>query len=67
MASESFKDFPSKYRCVKGVTVNGKKYWQIRVYGYTKKLYKTEHEAAVAVDKIYIKKGKDPVNVLKKI
>lgn len=60
------KDNKSQYKYVTEQLINGNKYWYIRVPNHTKKRYKTEAEAARAVDIILIKMGKSPVNILKK-
>ncbi len=55
----------SKYTCVQGMRrINGKIDWVVNMKGITKSPFKTEREAAIAVDKILIKKGKEPVNIL---
>jgi hypothetical protein len=62
------KGFKSKYKYVvflrSTVKSEGLGYYTINIRGVTKKLYKTEREAAVAVDKYLIGKGKEPVNIL---
>lgn len=40
--------------------------WFISLSGYGKNRYNTEKECAIAVDKILIEKGKEPVNILKR-
>ena len=56
---------PSKYKYVQEINPDGDKwYWQIRLPSVTKKTYATEREAAIAVDKWLISKGKKPVNIL---
>lgn len=66
MASHVNKYSKSKYKYVSHEHVNGFEYWRIGLPNYTKKRYKTELEAAKAVDMILIKEGKEPVNVLKR-
>ena len=39
-------------------------YVRSAIYGYGKKRYKTEREAALSADKILIEKGRKPVNIL---
>ena len=39
-------------------------YWVVNMPGVSKAHFKTEREAAIAVDKLLIKKGKAPVNIL---
>jgi hypothetical protein len=58
----------SKYKGVKiRIHKNGNKVYMISLYGSGSATYKTEREAALVVDKIYIKNGKEPVNILKRI
>lgn len=67
------KYYPSKYKhvgheIIKGGRVAGTyEYWFITLSNYSRKRYKTERDAAIAVDKILISQGKEPINVLKKI
>lgn len=56
---------PSKYKYVNKEPKNGEIFYRIGVPKYSKKRYKTEREAAIAVDKILIGQGKEPVNILK--
>lgn len=56
----------SKYKYVAGAHKNGEKWWSIKVPNYAHKRYKTEEEAAKAVDMILIGQGKEPVNILKR-
>lgn len=43
----------------------GKLFWVTNLPGVTRKGYDTEREAAIAVDKYFIGRGKKPVNILK--
>lgn len=60
------KGFKSKYKYVVylkqtyGSAFSG---FTINIPGVTKKIYKTEREAAIAVDKYFLSKGKEPVNI----
>jgi len=67
MTCISSKYIKSNYLNVAGILKDGKKNWHITINGYSRELFKTEKEAAIAVDKILIKKGKEPVNILKRI
>jgi len=64
MACKSIKSEKSKYQFVRKLIVNDKVYWSLTFRDVSKKGYKTEREAAIAADKILIKKGKEPVNIL---
>ena len=66
MAQHVNKYSPSKYKHVGHELVNGFEYWFITLAGYQRKRYKTEIEAAKAIDMLLIKQGKEPVNVLKR-
>lgn len=66
MAQKSAKYFPSKYKYVKYIESNDVGYWSINLKNVTKKSYPTERDAAIAVDKYLISKGKNPVNILVK-
>ena len=58
----------SKYKYVAGFCYEDNTWlWQIRLPNITKKCYKTEIEAAKAVDMYLISKGKKPLNILKKL
>ena len=60
------KYLSSKYKHVQGYTSkSGKVYWVVAMKGVSKAHLKTEREAAIAVDKILINRGKLPVNILK--
>ncbi len=64
MAQKAAKYEKSKYKHVIKELKNDLIRWKINVKGYSQKRYKTEREAAISVDKIMIKKGKEPVNIL---
>lgn len=66
MAQKQIKSTGSKYKYVRFLDVNDFKYWAIFYPGVTHKCYQTEREAAIAIDKILISKGKEPVNILKR-
>lgn len=59
----------SKYKYVTMVEYCGAVMWNARMYHGTGncKLYKTEKQAAMAVDMSLIKQGKEPVNILKRV
>ena len=54
----------SKYKYVGHYQVNDIDLWHTEIKGVSKKKYDTEREAAIAVDKWLIGKGKEPVNIL---
>ena len=64
MAQTVTKYEPSKYKYVNVEPRNGKVFYRIGVPNHSKKRYKTEREAAIAVDKILIGQGKEPINIL---
>ncbi len=64
MAQKAAKYNGSKYKYVKYLEVNDKGYWALNYPGVSKISYPTEREAAIAIDKYLIKKGKEPVNIL---
>lgn len=65
MSQKIIKDTKSKkYKHVLKTEVNGHVYYRINIKGVSKIGYKTEREAALAVDKYLINKGKEPVNIL---
>ena len=67
MAQKTIKSTPSTtYKNVEKTEVNDKVYYRVVIRGVSKIGYKTEKEAAIAVDKYLIRKGKEPVNVLKR-
>lgn len=67
MAVEARKHVKSKYVGVSGTRKGKYIYWRAISCGIQKGGYKTEREAAKSVDMILIKKGKDPVNIMKKV
>ena len=67
MAIKQIKRSGSKYKYVCYYTVNDYEYWSITIKGVVKKTYKSELEAAKAVDLILIRQGKEPVNILKRM
>lgn len=57
----------SKYKLVYLFLNKGKEVWTASIgtkYGRNMKYFKTEREAALAVDKYLIEMGKNPVNIL---
>ena len=66
MAGEKNREthIPSKFLNVCGVLRNGKTHFIITIKGFSRTAFKTEREAAIAVDKILIQQGKKPVNIL---
>ena len=64
MARTATKSIVSKYKGVQGITGSGNTYWSARICSTEKRWYKTEREAAKAVDLILIENGREPVNIL---
>jgi len=58
------KYYPSKYKYVQNLKKDGKDVWCINMKGISKAKFDTERQAAIAVDKLLIGKGKEPVNIL---
>lgn len=60
------KSVKSKYKCVQGILIvkTGETKWVVNISGVGRNRFKTEKEAAIAVDKYLISKRKAPVNVL---
>ena len=61
----------SKYKYVYSSIRQGRKLWSAQFYRQKTKLvgttyFKTEREAALAVDKHLISEGREPVNILKR-
>jgi len=56
----------SKFKCVYGVKHGEKIYWRAYKKGKFRCSYKTEREAAKAIDLFLIDEGKEPVNILKR-
>jgi hypothetical protein len=57
----------SKYQGVSGAMDKGVIRWRVNMPGIGRANLETEREAAIAVDKLLIRKGKDPVNILKRV
>lgn len=64
MAQIAAKYTKSKYKYVQNLNMNGKDYWTVSIKGVSKPKFETEREAAIAVDKYFISKGKKPKNIL---
>lgn len=64
MTMISRKYYPSEYKYVANMKQNGKDGWCVNMAGISKSTFNTERQAAIAVDKIMIRNGKDPVNIL---
>ena len=66
MSKNTAKSIVSKYKGVQGVMFGGSEniLWSARICGTAERGYKTEREAAKAVDIILIKNGREPVNIL---
>jgi len=52
------------YRHVASVRTNNIQRWYINIHGVSRSKFDTEREAAIAVDKLLIGRGKEPVNIL---
>lgn len=67
MGFRSVKNVKSKYKYVQGIlTISlNKTKWVVNIKGVGRNGFETEREAALAVDKYLISKGKEPVNILK--
>ena len=63
MSSHSIKYGKSKFKYVAKQIIGEEIRWSITINGYARKRYKTEREAAIAVDKIMIYAGKEPPNI----
>jgi hypothetical protein len=57
----------SKYQCVAGVMTKGVIKWRVNMAGVGRVNLDSERECAIAVDKIKISQGKNPVNILKRV
>ena len=59
MAYTKLKNIKSKYKHVIGLNNNttGSVGWIVNMYGVGRNCFETEREAAIAVDKLLIKKG----------
>lgn len=64
MANTQIKSIKSKYKYVEIVDVSSKIYYRVAMMGISKDSFATEREAAIAADKLLIKKGREPVNIL---
>ncbi len=64
MAQKTIKHNGSKYKYVRYSQVNDKGYWRLNYPGVSQISYPTERDAAIAIDKYLISKGKEPVNIL---
>jgi hypothetical protein len=64
MVRKTAKYSSSQYKYIKKCEWNDKVYWQLNYPNVSMKGYDTEREAAIAIDKILISKGKEPVNIL---
>jgi hypothetical protein len=65
MATQKAKYGKSQFKYVQQIaTKTDKNYWMITLQGVQRKTYNTEREAAIAVDKYLISKGKEPLNIL---
>lgn len=56
----------SKYKHIKQVRNQGRLMWTVKFKDYGNPMFDEERDAAKQADIILIKKGLDPVNVLKK-
>jgi len=54
----------SMYKHVASVRTNNIQRWYINIHGVSRSKFDTEREAAIAVDKLLIGRGKEPVNIL---
>jgi hypothetical protein len=45
---------------------DGKEHWHVQMNGIGRDKFPTERDAAIAVDKLLISKGKEPINILKR-
>ncbi len=64
MAKINRKYYPSKYKYVQNLKKDGNDVWCINMEGVSKAKFDTERQAAIAIDKLLISKGKEPVNIL---
>lgn len=66
--AQNFKYIKSKYKNVRIIRYSAQntKYF-VSMKGVSEANFKTERECALAVDKLLIRKGKEPVNILKRI
>ena len=61
------KRIKSQFKHVEIVQTDEHRYYRITLPKVTKESFEGERAAAIAADKILIKRGKDPVNILKKL
>ena len=54
----------SQYKHVASIKKNNARQWYINISGVSRSKFDTEREAAIAVDKLLIGRGKEPVNIL---
>jgi hypothetical protein len=68
MAVTNRKHIKSKYKHVSGMCNNteGKVHWFVKKAGVSASKFETERGAAIAVDKLLISKGLEPINILKR-
>tara|TARA_B100000780_G_scaffold237173_1_gene178173 strand:- start:5663 stop:5875 length:213 start_codon:yes stop_codon:yes gene_type:complete len=57
----------SMYKHVASVRNNNIQSWYININGVSKSKFDTERKAAIAVDKLLIGRGKEPVNILTRL
>jgi hypothetical protein len=60
------KNIKSQYRYVNCISKDGKEHWHVQMNGVGRDKFPTERDAAIAVDKLLISKGKEPINILKR-
>ena len=58
------KSIKNKYKYVETIEVRGKEYFRVAMKGIGKNSLPTLRDAAIAVDKILISRGQEPVNIL---
>jgi hypothetical protein len=66
MATYRIHNIKSQYKHVEIVKSGERIYYRVSMPGVGKSGFSTEREAALAADKLLIKKGKEPVNILKR-
>lgn len=54
----------NKYKYVETIVVRGKEYYRVKMKGVGKNSLPTLRDAAIAVDRILINRGQEPVNIL---
>jgi len=55
---------PSEYKHVASIKTSNDQRWFVNMRGVSRTKFDTEREAAIAVDKLLIGRGKEPVNIL---